>query len=267
MMIEARLWGRYGHSLSWECGLHEGAPQDDYPPARFASPCDCRCRSSGRKPPGAGTGCRQSRRPQRQASSALPGQLRRGSRLLPCQQLSGPVRETSVLIKKSERHRIRGSAAAAPSRQSSGDLDRRAFLKRSGVTAGALAALGNLPLGGIRKAEAGPPPPPGATVTTRKNVCTHCSVGCSVIAKVAHGVWIGQEPDYDSPINRGSHCCKGAAGCDRGLCTRPFRFPVQVANGPTARPSAGTAPKAIGKKTPENRQKCGAGSREPAGAP
>ena len=45
--------------------------------------------------------------------------------------------------------------------QSTGS-DRRTFLKRSGLAAGALAALGNLPLGGVRKAEAGPPPPPGA---------------------------------------------------------------------------------------------------------
>ena len=115
-----------------------------------------------------------------------------------------------MLIKRSERHRTRGGVVAAQSRASDG-LDRRSFLKRSGLTAGALAALGSLPLGGVRKAEAGPPPPPDAAVTTRKNVCTHCSVGCSVIAEVANGVWIGQEPDYDSPINRGSHCCKGAA--------------------------------------------------------
>src|SRR6202023_4223695 len=101
--------------------------------------------------------------------------------------------------------------AATLTDQSGSGWDRRTFLKRSGLAAGALTALGNLPLGAIRKAEAGPPPPAGATVTTRKNVCTHCSVGCSVIAKVAHGVWLGQEPDYDSPINRGSHCCKGAA--------------------------------------------------------
>jgi len=31
------------------------------------------------------------------------------------------------------------------------------------------------------------------------------------IAEVADGVWLGQEPGRDSPINRGSHCCKGAA--------------------------------------------------------
>ena len=109
-----------------------------------------------------------------------------------------------MLIKKSERHRDRGRFAGVQASESDGNLDRRTFLKRSGVTAGALAALGSLPLGSVRKAEAGPPPPAGATVTTRKNICTHCSVGCSVIAEVANGVWIGQEPDYDSPINRGS---------------------------------------------------------------
>ena len=116
-----------------------------------------------------------------------------------------------MLIKRSERHRTRGRVVAAQASGTSDSLDRRSFLQRSGLTAGALAALGSLPLGSVRKAEAGPPPPPGATVTIRKNVCTHCSVGCSVIAEVANGVWIGQEPDYDSPINRGSHCCKGAA--------------------------------------------------------
>ena len=52
---------------------------------------------------------------------------------------------------------------------------------------------------------------PGAKVTMNKSICTHCSVGCTVIAEVANGVWIGQEPGWDSPINRGSHCAKGAA--------------------------------------------------------
>jgi hypothetical protein len=30
-----------------------------------------------------------------------------------------------------------------------------------------------------------------------------------MIANVANGVWIAPEPDYDSPINRGSHCLQG----------------------------------------------------------
>jgi formate dehydrogenase major subunit len=162
-----------------------------------------------------------------------------------------------VLIKKSERHRNRGSIAVPLSNGSNGDVDRRAFLKRSGVAAGALAALGSLPLGGIRKADAGPPPPAGATVTTRKNICTHCSVGCSVIAEVANGVWVGQEPDYDSPINRGSHCCKGAAVRDDVLSQRRLRYPVKLVSGQWTRISWETAIDEIGDKLLEIRQKSG----------
>src|SRR5262249_14320471 len=115
-------------------------------------------------------------------------------------------------------------AVVAPSPpQTSGDLDRRSFLRRSGVVAGSLAAVGTLSVGAVRKAEAGPPPAPGAAVTVRKNVCTHCSVGCTVIAHVANGVWIEQEPAWDSPINRGSHCAKGAAVRDDVSSERRLR--------------------------------------------
>ena len=162
-----------------------------------------------------------------------------------------------MLIKKSERPRDCGRLVDARANESSGDLDRRTFLKRSGLTAGALAALGSLPLGGVRKAEAGPPPPPGATVITRKNVCTHCSVGCSVIAEVANGVWIGQEPDYDSPINRGSHCCKGAAVRDDVLNQRRLRYPMKLVNGQWTRLPWEQAVDEIGDKLLEIRQKSG----------
>ena len=118
-----------------------------------------------------------------------------------------------MLIKRTERQARRGTLAGALQGQSDGGLDRRSFLRRSGLAAGGLAALGALPLGSVRKAEAGPPAAPGVAVTIRKNICTHCSVGCTVIAEVANGVWIGQEPGWDSPINRGSHCAKGAARC------------------------------------------------------
>ena len=110
-------------------------------------------------------------------------------------------------------------------------IDRRSFLTRSGLVAGSLAALGTLPLGNIRKAEAGEPPPPGETVTRHKNICTHCSVGCSVIGEVTNGVWTGQEPDYDSPINRGSHCCKGAAVRDDVVGDRRLRYPMKLVDG------------------------------------
>jgi len=87
-----------------------------------------------------------------------------------------------VLIKRAERQARRDNLAGAlPNRLDEG-VDRRSFLRRSGLAAGGLATLGALQLGSVRKAKAGPPPPAGAVLTRRKNVCTHCSVGCSVIA-------------------------------------------------------------------------------------
>ena len=137
------------------------------------------------------------------------------------------------------------------------EQDRRVFLKRSGLTVAGLSVLGSLPLEGICKAEAGAPPAPGASVITRKNICTHCSVGCSVIAKVSNGVWIGQEPDYDSPINRGSHCCKGAAVRDDVLSQRRLRYPVKLVNGQWIRISWKTAIDEIGDKLLAIREKAG----------
>ena len=162
-----------------------------------------------------------------------------------------------MLIKRSERQSRRGKVASELADQSGDNLSRRSFLRRSGLAAGSLAALGSLPLASIRQAEAGPPPPPGATVTTRKNFCTHCSVGCSVIAEVANGVWIGQEPDYDSPINRGSHCCKGAAVRDDVLSDRRLRYPQKLVDGQWKRLSWDQAIDEIGDKLLEIRQKSG----------
>ena len=136
-----------------------------------------------------------------------------------------------MLIKRAQRNVRCSTTGAALPAQARGDLDRRSFLRRSGLLAGGLAAVGTLSVGAVRRAEAGPPPPPGATVTRRKNVCTHCSVGCTVIAEVANGVWTGQEPGWDSPINRGSHCCKGAAVRDDVHSERRLRYPVKLVNG------------------------------------
>src|SRR5712672_1628565 len=162
-----------------------------------------------------------------------------------------------MLIKRSERHRARGRVVAARASRTSDSLDRRSFLQRSGLTAGALAALGSLSLGTVRKAEAGPPPPAGAAVTVRKNVCTHCSVGCTVIAEVANGVWTGQEPGWDSPINRGSHCCKGAAVRDDVLSERRLRYPVKLVNGKWNRISWDQAIDEIGNQLMTIREKSG----------
>jgi len=162
-----------------------------------------------------------------------------------------------VLIKKTEHRSRRGQLAALQAGWTQGSLDRRTFLERSGLAAGSLAALGSLPLGAVRKAEAGPPRSSSATVTWRKNICTHCSVGCSVLAEVANGVWIGQEPVYQSPINRGSHCAKGAAVRDDVLNERRLRYPEKLVDGRWTRLSWGQAIDEIGDKLLEIRQKSG----------
>jgi formate dehydrogenase major subunit len=135
----------------------------------------------------------------------------------------------------------RGSLAAFVN-EANGRLDRRAFLRRSGLAAGGLAALGALPLASVRKAQAGPPPAPGATVTIHKNICTHCAVGCTVTAEVSNGVWIGQEPSWDSPINRGSHCAKGASVGELVHSDRRLKYPMKLVNGANGSASNGTRP-------------------------
>jgi formate dehydrogenase major subunit len=147
--------------------------------------------------------------------------------------------------------------AAALTSQSGGGIDRRTFLRRSGLVAGGLATLGALPLGSVRKAEAGPPPAAGAQVTIRKNICTHCSVGCTVIAEVSNGVWIGQEPGWDSPLNRGSHCAKGAAVRELVHGDRRLRYPMKLVGGQWTRLSWDQAIDEIGDKLMEIRQKSG----------
>ena len=162
-----------------------------------------------------------------------------------------------MLIRRTQRETGRSTLATVLPVRATGNLDRRDFLRRSGLAAGGLAALGALPLGSVQKAEAGPPPPAGAAVTVRKNVCTHCSVGCTVIAEVANGVWTGQEPGWDSPINRGSHCAKGAAVRDDVLSERRLRYPMKLVNGGWNRLSWDQAIGEIGDKLMEIRAKSG----------
>ena len=162
-----------------------------------------------------------------------------------------------MLIKRKEREARRGKLAAAFAGQSSGGLDRRTFLRRSGLVASGLATLGALPLGGVRRAEAGPPPRAGAPVATRKNICTHCSVGCTVTAEVQNDVWIGQEPSWDSPFNRGSHCAKGASVRELVHSDRRLKYPLKLVNGQWTRVSWDKAIEEIGDKILQIREKSG----------
>src|SRR5512132_3960624 len=94
-------------------------------------------------------------------------------------------------------------------------IDRRTFLKRSGITAGAGAVASQLPFSMIGKAEAADAP--AGKTEVKRTVCTHCSVGCAIDAVVENGVWVRHEPVFDSPINLGSHCAKGASIREHGI--------------------------------------------------
>src|SRR5262249_41880395 len=152
-----------------------------------------------------------------------------------------------MLIKRTDRQARRNALATALGTSGGDALDRRAFLRRSGLVGGSLAAVGTLPLAGVRQAEAGFAPA-GAQITTRKNICTHCSVGCTVVAKVMNGVWVGQEPGWDSPISRGSHCAKGAATRELVHGDRRLRYPLKLVNGQWQKISWETAVNEIGDK-------------------
>ncbi len=135
-----------------------------------------------------------------------------------------------MLIKRSDATAARSRLASAYQGLSSGGLDRRAFLRNAGIGATGLAALGAMPLTVARQAEAGPMDH-AAPVQRIKNLCTHCSVGCTVVAEVQNGVWVGQEPAWESPINRGTHCAKGASVRELVHGDRRIRYPMKLANG------------------------------------
>jgi len=111
-------------------------------------------------------------------------------------------------------------------------VGRRQFLKGAGVTAGAAAFASQLPLNIVSEAKAAKPGGAGK-VETKRTVCTHCSVGCAVDATVQDGVWVRQEPVFDSPINMGAHCAKGASVREHGMTEHSHRLksPMKLVDG------------------------------------
>ena len=97
-------------------------------------------------------------------------------------------------------------------------------------------------------------------VEVKTNICTHCSVGCTVKAEVQNGVWVGQEPAWDSPINRGTHCAKGASVREIVHGDRRLKYPMKKENGEWVRISWDQAIDEIGDKMLSIRETSGADS-------
>jgi formate dehydrogenase major subunit len=128
-----------------------------------------------------------------------------------------------MLRKKSSGSAGRAKLASALNTSAPAAVDRRTFLRNSGLTVGGLAAVATLAPGRVQKAEAAGAAA-GAKLETRKSVCTHCSVGCTVIAEVSErrlgraGARLGQPVQPGRPLRQG----RG------GARARPRRAPPEV---------------------------------------
>ena len=136
-----------------------------------------------------------------------------------------------------------------------GSMDRRTFLKRSGVAAGGVALASAMPTGMVQQAKAASAA--AGDLKQIKSVCTHCSVGCTVIAEVSNGTWVGQEPGFDSPFNLGAHCAKGASVRHHAHGDRRLKYPMKLEGGQWKKISWEDAINEIGDKMLEIRKTSG----------
>ena len=93
-------------------------------------------------------------------------------------------------------------------------MNRRQFLRKSGLVGGGAA------LGGVVALGVDPAPVRAATVPlnwkiadtkTVPTICPYCAVGCGQLMHVRNGRLVNVEGNPDSPISRGNLCPKGAA--------------------------------------------------------
>lgn len=145
----------------------------------------------------------------------------------------------------------RGLSSALPT------MDRRAFLRRSGLGVGVGLAATQLTLVKKAKAADGKSIDGTGKIEVKRTVCTHCSVGCATDAIVENGVWVRQEPVFDSPINLGAHCAKGAALREHGHGEYRLRYPMKLVNGKYQRISWDVALNEITAKMKELREASG----------
>ena len=125
-------------------------------------------------------------------------------------------------------------------------IDRRTFLKGTGITAGAAAFASQLPLGMIGEARA----------QAKRQDRGQAHRLHALLGRLRHrrrrtdGVWVRQEPVFDSPLNMGAHCAKGAAVREHGMTEHSHRlkYPMKLVDGKYRRISWEQAINEIGDK-------------------
>ncbi len=157
-------------------------------------------------------------------------------------------------LHKTSDHVNQGSSESAAAERSSGALtmNRRDFLRKSSLMAGGAALAGGFAPGMMKKANAAQAETGQAEQI--RTICTHCSVGCGIIAEVENGVWTGQEPAFDHPFNLGAHCAKGASVREHGHGERRLKYPTKLVDGKWQRISWEQAINEIGDKMLEVRE-------------
>lgn len=136
---------------------------------------------------------------------------------------------------------------------------RRSFLKLSALASvtGVSSVLGSEGERVIKKASEAELKENFPNAKRVKTICTHCSVGCGIIAEVQDGVWVRQEVAQDHPISQGGHCCKGADLIDRARSETRLRYPMEKVNGEWQRTNWDNAMDKISKKLLEIRNESG----------
>ncbi len=151
-------------------------------------------------------------------------------------------------------HLQRGAHQAAAT-----TLTRRGFLVRAGLSAGAGMLARELPLSVIQPAAAAEThaAPAAGKIEVKHTVCSHCSVGCSVEAIVQNGVWVRQDTAFDSPLNLGAHCAKGASVREHGHGEHRLRYPMKLVAGKYQRITWDQAINEVGDRLLQIREKAG----------
>src|SRR4051812_37631 len=158
--------------------------------------------------------------------------------------------------------KVAPAALSAPSRlrfvrvNAGAVANRRDFLRRSGI-AGVTALLGSGQGPMVVPAAAQPARNTGPVREVKHTICSHCSVGCSVEAVVENGVWIRQDAAFDSPINMGAHCAKGASVREHGHGEHRLRYPMKLVNGEYQRIGWDQAIEELGNKMLQIREQAG----------
>ncbi len=156
-----------------------------------------------------------------------------------------------VITSDTDKNAQQGSGISA--RLGGCSMNRREFLHNSSLVAGGAALTTMM----IKKAKASDSIATNSTIKKVKSVCTHCAVGCGVIAEVQNGVWTGQEPAFDHPISKGAHCAKGASVREHGHGERRLKYPTKLVNGKWKKVSWEQAINEIGDKMLEIREQSG----------